>query len=303
MKSDEPTHHASAEARGRALHTDRLAKVLARHGVASRREAEKMITDGLVTVDGETVLHPGEPVDPRSVEIRVDGKPLPRPPRLLYFAAYKPRGLITTRDDPDGRPSVHEMVEHISERLEPVGRLDMDTEGLLLFTNDGDLAHALTHPSNQVPRRYMAKVWKTPDDKTMKRIRRGVKLEDGSTGPCKARVVDATEGGNAWVELTVTEGRNRLIRRLMDAVGHPVSKLRRESFGTVSLRGLERGKVRPLSGDEVARLRDIAEGTAPDSAGHRFKYKKGFARPKPKLNKPLSKKRRSKPGARKKRSS
>lgn len=298
MTSDAPSRPASAEARGRALRTDRLAKVLARHGVASRRAAEKLIEDGQVTVDGEVVLHPGEPVDPRESDIRIDGKPLPPPPRLLYYAAFKPRGLITTRDDPEGRPSVHEMVTHLPERVEPVGRLDMDTEGLLLFTNDGELAHALTHPSNEVPRRYMVKVWRTPDSKTLRRIRRGVRLEDGPSGPCKARVVESTETGNAWVEITITEGRNRLVRRLFDAVGHPVAKLRRESFGTVSLRGLERGKARPLTGEEVARLRDIAEGVKPTEAGQRFKYKKGFAKPKPKKNRPLSRKRKTPGGLR-----
>ena len=281
------------EDRKRALRTDRLAKVLARHGVASRRAAERLIEDGKVTVDGELVLHPGEPVDPRSEEIRIDGKPLPAPPRLMYVAAFKPRGLITSRDDPEGRPSVHELVEGLPERLEPVGRLDMDTEGLLLFTNDGELAHALTHPSNQVPRRYMVKVWRTPDRKALRRIRRGVKLEDGHTGACKARVVESTDAGNAWVEITVTEGRNRLVRRLFEAVGHPVAKLRRESFGTVSLRGLERGQIRHLTGEEVARLQDIAEGKAPAEAGQGFRYKPGFARPKPKKNRPLSRKRKN----------
>lgn len=287
---------ASQKGRRRALRTDRLAKVLARHGVASRRAAERMIEDGRVTVDGELVLHPGEPVDPRHEEVRVDGKPLPEPPRLLYVAAFKPRGLITSRDDPEGRPSVHQLVEGLPERLEPVGRLDMDTEGLLLFTNDGELAHALTHPSNEVPRRYMAKVWRTPDRKAMRRIRRGVKLDDGHTGSCRARVVDSTDTGNAWVEITVTEGRNRLVRRLFEAVGHPVAKLRRESFGTVSLRGLERGQIRQLTGEEVARLKDIAEGKSPSEAGQGFRYKPGFAKPKPKRNKPLSRKRRTRHG-------
>ena len=270
--------------------TDRLAKVMARHGVASRREAERMISDGMVTVNGEVVLHPGHPVDPTRDTIQVEGVGLPAAPPLVYYAAFKPRGLITTRDDPEGRPSVMTLVEHLPYRLEPVGRLDMDTEGLLLFTNDGDLAFALMHPSRQVPRRYLVKVWKTPTPDQLKRLERGIKLDDGFSGPARVRVLESTEAGNAWVEITVTEGRNRLVRRLFEAIGHPVAKLRRESFGTVALRGLDRGQVRPLTAEEVHRLRQVAEGADPREAQKGFKYQKGFARPKPAPNKPLSKK-------------
>jgi 23S rRNA pseudouridine2605 synthase len=279
--------------------TERIAKVISRAGRASRRAAEKMVEDGLVTVNGETIFHPGHPVRPRKDVITVDGERLAEPPPRQYFVAFKPRGLLTTREDPQGRPTVQKLVEHLPFRLEPVGRLDMDTEGVLLFTNDGELAHGLTHPSNQVPRRYLAKVWKRPDAKKMARIKRGIKLDDGFTGPCKVRVVEETDTGNCWIEITVTEGRNRLIRRLFEAIGHPVSKLRRESFGTVSLRGLERGQVRALSGEEVDRLYDIVEGKDPRKAGQGGKYRKGFAKPKPKPNKPLSKKKRARAVARK----
>ncbi len=272
---------------------ERIAKVIARTGVASRRAAERMVEDGLVTVNGETIFHPGHPVHPSKDSITVDGERLPAPPAHRYYVAYKPRGLLTTRQDPQGRRTVQELVAHIPTRLESVGRLDMDTEGVLLFTNDGELAHGLTHPSNEVPRRYVAKVWKRPNAKKMARLQRGIKLEDGFTGAAKARIVEETDSGNCWIEVTVTEGRNRLIRRLFEAIGHPVSKLRRESFGTISLRGLERGDVRLLSGDEVARLRDIIGGVAPRKAGQNQKYRKGFARPKQKPNKPLSKKRRA----------
>jgi len=274
--------------------TQRIAKVIAWAGRASRREAERMVEDGLVTVNGETVYHPGHPVDRSTDVIAIEGERLPPPPPPLYYVAFKPRGLLTTRTDPEGRRTVQELVEHIPHRLEPVGRLDMDTEGVLLFTNDGELTHGLLHPSNAVPRRYLAKVWKRPDARKMARIQRGVRLDDGPTGPCKARVVEETDTGNCWIEITVTEGRNRLIRRLFESIGHPVSKLRRESFGTVALRGLERGQVRPLTGDEVQRLRDIVGGTDPKLAGHKGKYRPGFARPKPKPNRPLSKKRRAK---------
>ncbi|RME26032.1 MAG: rRNA pseudouridine synthase [Deltaproteobacteria bacterium] len=266
----------------------RLARAIARAGLASRREAERWIVDGRVEVEGEIVRHPGTVVEP-DADIRVDGKPLPPPPRRVILLLYKPKGTITTRDDPQGRKTVFDLVD-IPERVEPVGRLDYNTEGALLLTNDGDLAHALTHPSAKVPKRYLAKVWRTPDERTLERLRRGVKLEDGRTAPARVRVVQQTDNGNAWVELTVTEGRNLLIRRMMQAVNHPVSKLRRESFATISIRGMERGEIRELTAEEVARLEDIANGVPPRKAGHEFRYKKGYARPKPRPNKPLSRK-------------
>ncbi len=276
--------------------SNRIAKVIARSGRASRREAEKLVQDGLVTVNGETIFHPGHAVDPRADVIAIEGERIPRPPPLMYYVAFKPRGLLTTRTDPQGRPTVQELVEHLPHRLDPVGRLDMDTEGVLIFTNDGELTNGLLHPSHKVPRRYLAKVWKRPDDRKMARLQRGIQLEDGFTGPCKARVVEETDSGNCWIEITVTEGRNRLIRRMFEAIGHPVSKLRRESFGTVSLRGLERGHIRPLTGSEIQRLRDIVDGTEPKQAGHETKYRPGFARPKPKPNRPLSRKKRTRIG-------
>jgi 23S rRNA pseudouridine2605 synthase len=276
--------------------TERLAKVIARAGVASRREAERLIEDGLVTVDGEVVFHPGTPVDARANVIKVRGDQLPPPTPLVYYLLYKPRGTITGRDDPEGRKSVLELVEGLPHRVEPVGRLDLDTEGALLLTNDGELAHALTHPRNEVPKRYVVKIWKEPDPRKMKRLERGIHLDDGKTAPARLRVIERTATGNCWIEITVTEGRNRLVRRMFETIGHPVSKLRRESFATLSIRGMERGDLRPLTGEEVARIRDIAEGTKPAEAGHQFRYKKGFAKPKPAKVKPLHKKRRmSKP--------
>lgn len=270
----------------------RLAKAIAKTGRASRREAERLIEDGLVSVNGHPVLTPAFLVDPSTDRVQVEGEALPPQPRTAWFVLYKPRGYLTTMDDPQGRRTVMELIAHLPELgLRPVGRLDFDTEGVLLFTNDGEMANALTHPSKGVPKRYLAKVWKRPDEKKLGRLANGVKLDDGRTQPCKVRVVKETdEGGNCWVEITVTEGRNRLIRRMFEAVGHPVSKLRRESFGTVSIRGLERGQLRTLSSDEVDRLEDLAEGRKPEQAGHGTKYKKGFALPKPKANRPLSRK-------------
>jgi 23S rRNA pseudouridine2605 synthase len=261
---------------------ERIAKIIARAGVASRREAEKLVTDGQVKVNNKVIQHPGHPVDPSKDKIEVKGRLLPHRKSHIYLLLNKPKGTITGRNDPEERPSVLDLVAHIPVRVEPVGRLDMDTEGILLLTNDGELAHKLTHPSTGVPKRYLAKVWRTPTEKTLNRIRAGVRLEDGRAAPCKARVVETTEGGNAWVEITVTEGRNRLIRRVMEAVNHPVSKLRRESFATISDKGLGRGAVRQLSPGEVRRLQEIASGKDPQFAGKTSGQRKGFAKAKPK---------------------
>ncbi|MFT4625192.1 MAG: 23S rRNA pseudouridine2605 synthase [Myxococcota bacterium] len=257
----------------------RLAKLLSRRGLASRRLAERWIIEGRVTVDGQRVPV-ATLVDPTVADVRVDGKRLPAEPEKVYLLMYKPRGFITGRDDPQGRKSVLDLLDELRVKVEPVGRLDLDTEGALLLTNDGDLAHKLTHPSRRVPKRYLAKVYRTPDDADLQKIRAGkVFLDDGAALPALVRVTDTTDGTNAWVEITVTEGRNRLIRRLFAALRHPVSKLRRESFATLSIRGLERGQARPLTQNEVHRLQDIAEGRRPSTAG---KTKgKGFARAKP----------------------
>ncbi|MDP2305359.1 MAG: pseudouridine synthase [Pseudomonadota bacterium] len=259
----------------------RLAKVMAERGIASRREAERMIEEGKVEVNGVVVSHPGHPVDAEKDRIKVDGKYVVRTPaHKVYFLLYKPKGYITGRDDPGGRTSVLELLGDVSDRVEPVGRLDINTEGALLLTNDGPLAHKLTHPSTGVPKRYLAKVWKTPSERTIQRIQDGVMLEDGKTAPCKARVIESTDTGNTWVEITVTEGKNRLVRRLLAEVGHPVSKLRRESFATISIRGLERGEFRSLTFEEVARLRDLANGVAASAVGRKTRGRKiGFAKP------------------------
>jgi 23S rRNA pseudouridine2605 synthase len=270
--------------------TRRICKVIARSGLASRREAEAMVGDGRVRVNSEVVHHPGHPVTEHD-RITVDDHPLPSAAQHVYYLLNKPRGVITGRNDPGERKSVFDFVGHLPLRVEPVGRLDMDTEGVLLFTNDGDLAHKLTHPSMHVPKRYMVKVWREPDEKTLNRVRNGIRLEDGRTAPCKVRVVERTDSGNAWLEVTVIEGRNRLIRRVFEAVNHPVSKLRRESFATLAARGCERGKVRPLSVEEVRRLREIADGADPHSAGQKSRYQKGYAKPKPKNDKGTRKRR------------
>ena len=204
---------------------------------------------------------------------------------------YKPRGVVTTRNDPDGRKTVIDLLPELRVRVEPVGRLDLNTSGALLLTNDGDLANQLAHPNTKVPKRYLAKVWRTPSEKTLNRLRRGIQLDDGRTQPCKVRVSEQTDTENAWLEITVTEGRNRLIRRMLEKVNHPLSKLRRESFATLSIRNMEPGQIRPLTGEEIRRVQDIADGTPAERAGHTTRYKEGFARPKPaRTGTPLSRK-------------
>ncbi len=269
----------------------RLAKLIASRGLASRREAERWIEDERVTVHGRLATVTTQ-VDPDGQDVRVDGKSLPPQPQLVYYVMYKPRGVITGRNDPNGRTSVLDMVYDLAVRVEPVGRLDVDTEGALLLTNDGDLAHRLTHPSMAIPKRYMAKVYRRPSDADLDSITKGkVFLDDGRVAPARVRVAEATDKDNCWVEITVTEGRNRLIRRLFERLRHPVSKLRRESFATISIRGMERGQLRRLSGPEVARLKDQARGVKPQRAGRKYK-KKGFAIAKPKLGRPQGRKRR-----------
>ncbi len=258
--------------------SQRLSKLLAARGVASRREAERLIAQGKVEVNGQVVLEV-VPVDPTEDRITIEGRPLPKQPPMVHYLYYKPRGLVVTRDDPEGRKSIFDELD-LPHRAEPVGRLDIDTEGALLLTNDGDLAYALTHPKHEVPKRYLAKVYRTPDLRDLTAIREGLYLEDGKTAPAKARVTEATDNHNAWVEITVTEGRNRLIRRMFAQLGHPVSKLRRESFATISIRGMERGQIRPLTPSEIKRLQDLAAGKKPASAGK--KKGKGFAKAKPK---------------------
>ncbi len=233
----------------------RLAKLLAQRGIASRRKAEEIIAAGRVRVNG-AVAPLVTLVDPATDAIELDGKPLPGEPPKSYFLLYKPKGYITTRSDPQGRPSVIDLVKHLPVRVETVGRLDYDTEGALLLTNDGELAHKLTHPSSEVPKRYIARVDGTPDVADIRKVETGVKLHDGITAPAKIHVGDQHKGG-AWVEIVVTEGRNRLVRRMLQSIGHPVIDLLRESFAGVSVKGLQAGQLRELTPDEVHILKNL----------------------------------------------
>jgi 23S rRNA pseudouridine2605 synthase len=235
----------------------RLAKYLAQAGVASRRAAERLVRDGRVTVGREVVRDPARDVDDASA-VFVDGEPVRSTRRRVVYALNKPPGVVSTARDPQGRPTVVELVPG-SERLYPVGRLDADTTGLILLTNDGDLAHRLTHPSFEVPRTYRARVRNPPvRDAALRALRDGVDLEEGRTAPARARRLAADE-----IEVIVHEGRKRQVRRMCDAVGHPVVRLVRVAFGPLELGRLAEGAHRRLTSAEVAALRGAGRG-APD---------------------------------------
>ena len=240
----------------------RLQKVLAQAGVASRRAAEELISAGRVTVDGEVVREMGRRVHPDEVVVHVDGLRIVLDDTLTYLALNKPRGVLSAMSDSRGRPTVGDLVADRPERLFHVGRLDSDSEGLLLFTNDGDLAHRLMHPSFGVLKTYLATVPGPVAKDVARRLRIGIELEDGPVRVDAFRVVQ-TQGKQAIVEVVLHEGRKHIVRRLLDEVGHPVSRLVRTRIGPVQLGGQRVGTLRPLTRAEVADLYRLA-GEAPE---------------------------------------
>jgi 23S rRNA pseudouridine2605 synthase len=234
----------------------RLQKVLSQAGIASRRAAEQLITDGRVEVDGHVVTELGTRVDPRMSVVRVDGARVMLDDTLIHLALNKPRGMHSTMSDDLGRPCIGDLIEHRvrgNKKLMHVGRLDADTEGLILLTNDGELAHRLTHPSYEVPKTYMATVNGTVPRGLGKTLRAGVELEDGPVAVDDFAVVDSVPG-KTMVRVTLHEGRKRIVRRLMAAVGHPVQSLVRTDIGAVSLGNQRPGSIRPLRRDEIGAL-------------------------------------------------
>ncbi len=244
---------------------ERLQKVLARVGLGSRRACETLIEAGRVEVNGEVAVL-GRRVDPERDHVTLDGVTIPVRPGLVYYLLNKPAKVVTTASDPEGRPTVVDLVP-AEPRVFPVGRLDWDTEGLLLLTNDGDLAHGLTHPGGGVPKTYLAEVAGVPGRPALRRLRDGVDLEDGRTAPARVRVAQATPTGAA-LELTIHEGRNRQIRRMCEAVGHPVRRLVRTRIGPLVEHRLPPGEWRPLKPEEIRALYAairLNKGDAPDS--------------------------------------
>jgi 23S rRNA pseudouridine2605 synthase len=242
----------------------RLAKYLAHAGVASRRAAETIVAAGRVAVDGVVVDDPARDVDERN-RVEVDGRALPGAEPTVVYALHKPTGTLSTARDPGGRPTVVELIPE-PRRLYPVGRLDADSSGLILLTNDGALANRLTHPRYEVPKTYRVRVARGPiSESALGALRRGVQLEDGPTAPASARRV---RGAGDEFELTIREGRNRQVRRMCDAVGHPVLALRRVAFGPLRLAALAPGEHRRLAEAELRELRAAgAAGDTPRAAG------------------------------------
>jgi 23S rRNA pseudouridine2605 synthase len=240
----------------------RLQKLLAQSGVASRRKCEELMLGGLVEVDGEIVTRLGTKVDPKVAVIHVDGKRLPPISPNVYIVLNKPRGVVSTMSDPEGRKTLTDFVEHRPERLFHVGRLDTDTSGLILLTNDGEFAHRMAHPSYLVDKTYVAEVDGDVFPSTLKKLRAGVELDDGPVHPSKVKLIAGPQGnptGRSIVELIIHEGRNRIVRRLLDEVGHPVRRLTRTAFGPVELKNLQVGTLRELTDDELGALLDSVQ--------------------------------------------
>lgn len=234
---------------------ERLQKLIAACGLASRREAERWIEAGRVAVDGR-IATIGDKADPLLEKVTVDGKPIGDSETIVTILLNKPVGYVTTMRDPEGRPVVSDLLTDIPQRVVPVGRLDLTTEGLLLMTNDGALAQQLAHPSFHVEKTYLARVHGLVDTAAIDQLARGVKLEDGVTAPARVRLVRTTRT-NSWLELTLHEGRNRQVRRMCEALGYPVSRLKRIAYAFLQEGNLKPGQYRRLTTKEVSRLKAL----------------------------------------------
>jgi len=238
---------------------ERLQKILSRAGVSSRRAAEEIILAGRVAVNGVVVSELGAKADPDHDSITVDGKKLGVDTARVYLVLYKPAGYMTTLKDPQGRPLVTDLLKGIRERVYPVGRLDYNTEGLLLLTNDGEWANALAHPRHEVDKEYHVRVQGQVSPVQISRLTAGVELEDGKTAPALVRVIRESEN-NTWLSITIHEGRYRQVRRMCEAVSLSVVRLKRARYGFLGLEGLTAGKYRFLTPEEADRLRQSSRG-------------------------------------------
>jgi pseudouridine synthase len=251
---------------------ERLQKILSQAGVASRRASEQLMLDGRVSVNGETIRELGTKADPARDDIRVDGRRVKIADERRYLLLNKPRGYVTTRSDPQRRPTVIDLLRGIREYVYPVGRLDFESEGLLLLTNDGDLAAQLTHPRHGVARVYEARVLGVPDAHDLERLSRGVVIDGRRTEPADVRLQPSRrDARGATLLITIREGRNRQIRKMCESIGHPVDALRRVAIGPIKDANLKPGSWRDLRPQEVAQLRRAAstdKGTK-GSRGHR----------------------------------
>lgn len=237
---------------------ERLQKVMAQAGIASRRKSEDLIVAGKVKVNGETVTELGTRVS-RADRIEVDGVQIVEE-ETVYHLLYKPRGIISTANDEKGRKTVVDFFPEIEERIYPVGRLDYDTSGIIIMTNDGEFAYLMTHPKFEIKKTYIAKTKGIPRRDDLKKLERGIELEDGMTAPARVKMISNDQKAKtAIVEITIHEGRNRQVRRMFDAIGCPVDGLKREAFGNLTTRGLNAGESRALTIHEVKQLRVLAE--------------------------------------------
>jgi len=242
---------------------ERLQKIMAQAGVASRRKCEELILEGKVQVNGETVTELGTKADPAQDVITVSGKPI-KNEKKVYIMLNKPKGVITSASDPEGRKIVSDYLKGIKERVYPIGRLDYDTEGLLLLTNDGEFANLLSHPKYHVPKTYLATVKGVPHGTELDKLRQGVMLEDGMTSPAEVEYKDVDpDDKQSVISITIHEGRNRQVRRMFEAINHPVVRLKRISYGDLLLQNLKRGLYRHLTPNEINQLLQMAKSAKP----------------------------------------
>ncbi|MGM9916649.1 pseudouridine synthase [Anaerotignum sp.] len=238
---------------------ERLQKFLAEAGVASRRKAEELIAQGKVKVNGKVVTEMGMKIDPAKDEVTyLDKKVTTKDTKMVYIMLYKPEGYVTTAKEQFGRPAVMDLVKGVKERIFPVGRLDYDTSGLLLLTNDGDLTYKLTHPKHDVDKTYIAKLYGIPDEGALQKFRRGVVIDGKRTKPAKIQIIDKDKDGRfCTAEIIIHEGRNRQVRKMCEAIKHPVAQLKRVATGELKLGDLQKGKYRHLTEKEVKYLKKL----------------------------------------------
>ena len=242
----------------------RLQKILSTAGIASRRSAESYITDGRVSVNGATITELGSKADPETDDIRVDGRRIKSARPRLYLLLYKPRGYIASRSDPQRRPTVIDLLTKggVRDYVYPVGRLDYDSEGLLLLTSDGELAARLTHPSHEVEREYHVKVLGVPDEHDLDRLSKGIVIDGRRTRPADVKLLDVGEGSGSQhtvLSIVVKEGRNRQVRNMCEAIGHPVDRLKRVRIGPITDDRIRPGEFRELDAREIAALKRVAK--------------------------------------------
>ncbi|GAB6929926.1 23S rRNA pseudouridine(2605) synthase RluB [Paenibacillus sp. JCM 10914] len=245
------------------MNMERLQKIMAQAGIASRRKCEELILQGKVQVNGETVTELGTKADPAQDLITVSGKPI-KNEKKVYVMLNKPKGVITSASDPEGRKIVSDYLKGVNERVYPIGRLDYDTEGLLLLTNDGEFANLLSHPKYHVPKTYLATVKGVPHGTELDKLRQGIMLEDGMTAPAEVEYKDVDpDAKQSVISITIHEGRNRQVRRMFESINHPVTRLKRISYGDLLLQNLKRGLYRHLTADEINQLLQMAKAAKP----------------------------------------